>query len=81
MTPEQIAAGLTEAQRAFVLDLSGDGGWKEFSAHLFSRFGANALRGFGKSGLIEGVYQNPAPVHRLTPLGLAVRAILQDHQP
>lgn len=80
-TPEQIAAKLTEAQRGFVLWLPGDGSWVRTTEGDFNRWGVNGLRGFGQSGLIDSEYGRFNMQHRLSPLGLQVRAILQGDQP
>lgn len=65
MTPEQIAAGLTEAQKRQMTDdvWYGPHGWR-------TKHGSPAL--FAK-GLTVGSSS------RLTPLGLAVRQALQEN--
>ena len=73
-SPEETVARMTEAQKAFILALPQDGGWRRSSGLL--RNITNELRGFGKSGLIDGKYENVMR-HRLTPQGRAVRALLE----
>lgn len=80
--PKSVAESLTEAQRKFLLGLPADGAWgysASFVRQIQAEFGPNAMRGFGKSGLIDGFYHDPLR-HRLTPLGLAVRNILTGEQ-
>lgn len=75
----EIADGLTEAQRAFLLLLPEDGTWRTTSSRDLDRHGPNALRGFGQSGLIEGYYQERMR-HRLTVLGCEVRSLLNREE-
>jgi hypothetical protein len=78
----KIAEGLSEAQRLFLLLLPTDMAWRATSEDLHAiarRHGENALRRFGASGLVEGYYKEQVR-HRLTPLGLQVRAILQEER-
>jgi hypothetical protein len=70
----KIAAGLTEANRAFLLVLPADGSWR-YTAHDIEAAGRNALRGFEQSGLIIGEYKDRTR-HRLTDLGKQVRSHL-----
>jgi hypothetical protein len=65
-----IADRLTEAERNFLLFLPHDQSWRE-SYRQIQLYGRNALRGFGKSGLVEGYYRETVK-HRLTPLGALV---------
>jgi hypothetical protein len=77
---EAIAAGLTEAQREMLFGLPDDQSWLHSYSHIArieKRFGGNSLCGFEKTGLIAGRYERLGMWHRLTPLGLAVRQILQ----
>lgn len=66
-----IAKGLTEAQRAFLLSLPSDD-WKHWPRGM-GVWQLDGLRGFGKSGLIESRYEHGGVYHRLSPAGLAVR--------
>lgn len=72
----KIAAGLSEAQRAMILDLPADGKWmRMYPLERYGKYGKNALCGFGKSGLIEGCYSRHSSLqYRLTPPGQQVRA-------
>lgn len=71
-----IAKGLSEGGKAYILSLPGDGSWRETPADELDGYGKDALRGFGKKGITEGIYHDPMR-HRLTPLGLRVRAHLE----
>lgn len=76
-SPEAVAAGLTEAQKTFLLSLPLDG-WKHWPNGMTDRERAG-LRGFGKSGLVYSRYEHSGVYHRLTDLGLLVRqAILEE---
>ena len=76
--PHEVAAKLTKAQREFMMLLPKDGSYRTTSVADIRRHGANSLRGFGQSKLIDGYYEKHGMGHRLTELGLAVRAILQE---
>lgn len=80
---EQIARSLTKAQIAMISDLPIDRSWvRMFPLERYASFGVNALRGFGKSGLVEGDYSERTTLrYRLTPLGEQVRALLAKEQP
>lgn len=73
-TPEQIAAGLTEAQREAVLHCERDGN----GTHIW------AVHGLVKQGLMS-LMPVPellgVPAYRLNDTGLAVRDILLGEQP
>lgn len=75
---EVARAKLTQAEQAFLLFLPADGGWA-LSGGFIEMLGVNALRGFGRSGLIDGEYRGRTR-HRLPPLGLAVRNLLEEQQ-
>ncbi len=82
MTPADLLPKLSEAQRAFLLSLRPNGEWvlsKALVTQVYASFGPNSLRGFGKSGLIEGQYRDPMK-HRLTPLGEQCLALLMEQQ-
>ena len=75
MTPEQIAKGLTKAQRAAIRGASaplfGDG------YMLLGRFETwRAFPGLHKKHLTD----SPSHPVKLTPLGLSVRAYLMENQ-
>jgi hypothetical protein len=77
-TPEQIAAGLTEAQRRAVTSASfssGDGAWhpEGWYCHADKRVRYNLCR----MGITRDYLRRS---NRLTPLGLQVRQILKDSQ-
>lgn len=71
---------LTLAQQRFLLSLPPNGQWRETSSHDLNRDGPNALRGFGKSGLIDGYYWEPMQ-HRLTNEGIRVVAAIRGGVP
>lgn len=74
----EIVAGLSDEQRAMVLDLPHGGEWVYMRPiERYASFGKDALCGFGKSGLVEGDYQSMNLRYHLTPLGRAVRDALQ----
>jgi hypothetical protein len=79
---ERLVCGfrLTIPQQRFLLSLPADGQWKRTTADELQSYGRNALRGFGKSGLIEGYYHEPMR-HRLTVEGVKVRASLTPQEP
>lgn len=74
---ERIAAALTEAQRKYLMNyFSAD--WSESPPNY-----GNHLRGWAspKIGLLEGKTQRHPDLYllRLTPLGLRLRAHLEQH--
>jgi hypothetical protein len=73
----EIAAKLTAAQSNFIIALPLDGRWLR-TGDLIAKAPRNALRGFGKSGLIHGSYQADGTRHCLTPLGQSVAAYLKE---
>lgn len=78
MNDPEYGGALTEAQRDFLLFLPPDGEWKRTSSRDLERHGANSLRAFGKSGLVEGYYREVMQ-HRLTKEGQRVRAALAQN--
>lgn len=79
---QEVAGRLNGAQVAMVLELPADGSWRRMVPTIrYAEYGENALRGFGKMGLIESDREaRVTPAYRLTPLGLEVRRILMETQ-
>lgn len=78
-TPEEIAAGVNEAQRCVLLRVPAmmpARAWWIAPAEVSSRVTYGALRRFGNLGLVQTFRVNPSNEYRLTPLGLQVRAAL-----
>ena len=74
----EIARTLSESQRNFIIALPLNGRWLR-TGDLIAKAPRNALRGFGKSGLIHGSYQQADGTrHCLTPLGQSVAAYLKE---
>jgi len=71
MTPEQIAAKLTKAQREAVLSASG------IPDSVEAWGGIHVRRALFRRGLLEDVSAYTLPFDVMTPLGLEVRAILE----
>jgi hypothetical protein len=68
---------LTEAQERFLLSLPPNGEWKRTREAELSSYGKNALKGFGKRGLVDGHYGLDGMAHRLTPEGQRMAAALR----
>lgn len=78
MTAEEIAAKLSPAQKRLVLALDGQEfrDWKALSRNVNTR---NRVAGFGLAWFDETSVVRLYFMRRLSPLGLAVRAILESN--
>ena len=75
--PEAIARTLTPGQRRAVLAMSAE--WQDATGWLrYERDGVQAAYKVRDFGLSQAGVRNGAPIHRLTPLGLAVQARLRE---
>jgi hypothetical protein len=77
MTPAEIARGLTKAQRTALWNLGLERGW-QLPPHDGWRRAGLACCGLFDKGLANRTVEKRVSLYRLTPLGLEVRAIIEQ---